>query len=159
MPAYARATAMPDPSHVCGLYHSSRQCQIFNPLSKARDQTHILMDTSLIRFHCTTPGAPTRFCFIIVTIYLFICPPHCYQIGFPKLHHHTPGCWAAFMHLLWLPTAHSISPNSSAPRVPPLEAPFPPLHLSSLSFLPGPFQPRDHHLPIWAQGMGLAIPH
>ena len=26
-----------DPSHVCNLYHSSRQRQILNPLSKARD--------------------------------------------------------------------------------------------------------------------------
>ena len=32
------ATAMPDPSHVCNLHHSSRQHQILNPLSKARDK-------------------------------------------------------------------------------------------------------------------------
>ena len=38
---YATATAMQDPSHVC-----SRQCQIPNLMSEARDQTHILMDTS-----------------------------------------------------------------------------------------------------------------
>jgi len=31
------ATAMPDPSHICDLHHSSWQCQILNPLSKARD--------------------------------------------------------------------------------------------------------------------------
>ena len=37
LPVYARATATPDPSHVCDLHHSSRQCQILNPLSKARD--------------------------------------------------------------------------------------------------------------------------
>ena len=30
-----------DPSHVCDLHHSSRQCQIFKPLSKPRDQTLI----------------------------------------------------------------------------------------------------------------------
>ena len=35
--AYARATATPDPSHVCELHHSSRQCQTLNPLSEARD--------------------------------------------------------------------------------------------------------------------------
>ena len=28
----------------------------FNPLSKARDQTCVLMDTSLIHFHCATMG-------------------------------------------------------------------------------------------------------
>ena len=38
-----------DPSHICSLHHSSRQCQILNPLSEARDQTHILMDTSRVR--------------------------------------------------------------------------------------------------------------
>ena len=47
-PAYARATAMQDPSHVCDLHHSSQQCQIVNPLSKGRDQTHNLMVPSQI---------------------------------------------------------------------------------------------------------------
>ena len=46
--AYATTTAMRDPSHVCDLYHSSQQHQILNPLSKARDQTHILMDASQV---------------------------------------------------------------------------------------------------------------
>ena len=32
------ATAKQDLSHVCNLHHSSWQCQILNPLSKARDQ-------------------------------------------------------------------------------------------------------------------------
>ena len=31
-----------------GLHHSSQQCQILNPLSKARDQTHIFMVTSRV---------------------------------------------------------------------------------------------------------------
>ena len=46
LPAYTTATATPDPSHVWDLHHSSQQHQILNPLSRARDQTHILMDTS-----------------------------------------------------------------------------------------------------------------
>ena len=54
--AYAIAEATPDPSHICNLHHSSWQCQILDPLSKARDLTHILMDTSRIHFHCTTRG-------------------------------------------------------------------------------------------------------
>ena len=37
--AYATATAMPDLSRACDLYHSSWQCRILNLLSKARDQT------------------------------------------------------------------------------------------------------------------------
>ena len=48
LPAYATATAMRDPSHICGLHHSSWQHQILNPLTEARDQTHILMDTSQV---------------------------------------------------------------------------------------------------------------
>ena len=35
--AYATATATPDPSRVCDLHHSSWQCWILNPVSKARD--------------------------------------------------------------------------------------------------------------------------
>ena len=48
LPAYTTATEMSDPTpqpqkcHVCQLHHSSQQCQILNPLSEARDQTHNL---------------------------------------------------------------------------------------------------------------------
>ena len=50
---------MQDPCHVYNLHHhSSQQCWIFNPLSNARDWTHILMDTSQIHFLCTTRGTP-----------------------------------------------------------------------------------------------------
>ena len=52
MPAYTTATATPDPSFVCDLHHSSWQHWILNPLSKARDQTHILTH---IRFVCAEP--------------------------------------------------------------------------------------------------------
>ena len=41
----AYATAMWDPSHICNLCHSSWQHWILKPLSRARYQTHILMDT------------------------------------------------------------------------------------------------------------------
>ena len=51
--AYTTATATQDLSHVWDLYHSSQQRRILNPLSKARDQTSILMDTSQIHFRCT----------------------------------------------------------------------------------------------------------
>ena len=33
---------------VCNLRHGLRQCWILNPLSKARDRTHIPMDTSWV---------------------------------------------------------------------------------------------------------------
>ena len=47
-PAYTTATAMLDPSHVCDLHHSSWQRLIPDPLSKARDGTFLLMDTSRV---------------------------------------------------------------------------------------------------------------
>ena len=48
LPAYTTATAMPDPSRSCNLHHSSQQCWILNPLSKAGDRTCILMDPSRV---------------------------------------------------------------------------------------------------------------
>ena len=33
-------------SHICDLHHSSQQLWVLNPLSKARNRTHVLMDTS-----------------------------------------------------------------------------------------------------------------
>ena len=47
---YTTATAMPEPSCVCNLHHSSWQHRMLNPLSEARDRTCVLMDTSQIRF-------------------------------------------------------------------------------------------------------------
>ena len=49
--AYTTATAMQDLSHVFDLHHRLRQCWILNPLSRARDQTRILMDSIWICFH------------------------------------------------------------------------------------------------------------
>ena len=38
LPTYAKATATGDPSHLCNLHHSSWQCWILNPQSKAKDR-------------------------------------------------------------------------------------------------------------------------
>ena len=46
LPAYASATAMPDPSSNCDLRHSSGQCWILNALSEVEDWTYILMVSS-----------------------------------------------------------------------------------------------------------------
>ena len=56
--AYTTATEMQDLSRVCDLHHSSWQHQILNPLSEARDQIRILMDTSLVRYHWAMMGTP-----------------------------------------------------------------------------------------------------
>ena len=59
--AYTTATATQDLSHILDLYHSSRQCQIPDPLSEARDGTHFLMDTGRVCFPCATVGTPYMF--------------------------------------------------------------------------------------------------
>ena len=46
--AYATATASRDLSQVCDLPHSWWQRPILNPMSKAREQTWILTDTSRV---------------------------------------------------------------------------------------------------------------
>ena len=43
--AYATATLTQDLSRICDLHHSMWQRWILNPLSQARDWTHILPDT------------------------------------------------------------------------------------------------------------------
>ena len=55
--------AVPDPSQVCDLHHSSWQRWVLNPLGKTRDRTCILMDTSQICFHCAMMGTPRLFLF------------------------------------------------------------------------------------------------
>ena len=59
LPDYTTATAAQDPSCICNLHRSSRQCGIHDPLSEDRDRTCILMDAGQIRFRCTTMGTPT----------------------------------------------------------------------------------------------------
>ena len=46
LPAYTTATATQNPSCICKLY--LQQWWILNPPSKARDQTHLLMDTKWV---------------------------------------------------------------------------------------------------------------
>ena len=48
LPGHATATAILHPSCICNLHCSLWQHQILNPLSEARDHTHILMNTMSI---------------------------------------------------------------------------------------------------------------
>ena len=56
VPACTTATAMPDPSCVCSVHHSSQQHQILELLSKASNRTCILMHTSWAGFCWATKG-------------------------------------------------------------------------------------------------------
>ena len=53
LPTYSTATATPDLRLVCNLHNNSQQHRILNPLSRARDQIRILMDT--VRFVTAEP--------------------------------------------------------------------------------------------------------
>ena len=56
LPAYTTATATRDWNCVLNLHHSSWQCRILTPLSKARDGTRVLMDTSWVCYLGATMG-------------------------------------------------------------------------------------------------------
>ena len=56
-----------------GLHHSSGPCLILNPLSKTRDRTHILTDTSWIHFRCTTSGTPLFSIFLHLAFHKLCC--------------------------------------------------------------------------------------
>ena len=77
-----------DPRFVCDLHCSSQQCLIPNPLSEARDQICILMNTSQIHFHCVKTGTPRILLFhmfhFIHFIYIFI---HFKVSAFLSSHH------------------------------------------------------------------------
>ena len=60
----ATVTAMWNPSHVCDVHHSSRQCQILHPPSEARVRTHNLMVPSQIHFRRTMMETPNSLFFI-----------------------------------------------------------------------------------------------
>ena len=65
--AYTTATAVQDPSHVFDLHHSSGQGWILNPLSKARDQTHVLMNTDWVGYHLATMRSPASTLFAMLS--------------------------------------------------------------------------------------------
>ena len=51
LPVYATATATPEPNVSVTYPTAHDNARSFNPLSEARDQTHILMDTSQVHYH------------------------------------------------------------------------------------------------------------
>ena len=68
-----------DLSYIYDLHHNSWQHWILNPLSKARDWTHIFMDTSQVRYHWATAGTPLIVILTCISLfandvkYVFMC--------------------------------------------------------------------------------------
>ena len=67
MLAYTTATATSDPRCIY-LHHSSQQCKVLNPLNKARNWTHILMDTSQAALCLATVGTPILSLFLCMML-------------------------------------------------------------------------------------------
>ena len=61
-----------DPRCVCNLHCNSRQHQMLNALSEARDQTRNLMSPGRIHFHCATRGTPGHGFFVFFFLFLFL---------------------------------------------------------------------------------------
>ena len=59
--AYTTATAKPVPSHICNLYHSLQQCQIFNHVAASEHDTvlnfTVLQVNYLVKKKCSASGA------------------------------------------------------------------------------------------------------
>ena len=106
LPAYATATATPDPSHLSDLHWSLRQRQILNPLSKARDQTQILEDAVWV----LNPLRHNRNSWNISLCSEGLC--RCMQGGrthFSAIYHFSP-----LMHRLESQTSPNPEPNGKA---------------------------------------------
>ena len=61
LPAYTTVTATGNPRCICDLHPSLRQHPILNPLSKARDQSWVLMDTSRVCYCWAVMETPCYF--------------------------------------------------------------------------------------------------
>ena len=85
-------TKSPGPSRICDPHHSSWQHQITDLLSKTRNGTCTLMDTSRICFCCATTGTPSHLPFL---------PSHVNAL----LERGNPITFS----LSWLPTAQLVS--------------------------------------------------
>ena len=68
----AIAASSADLSYVCNLHHSWWQCRILNSLTRAKNWTRVLMDTSQVCFHCTTMGTP-RVHFYLAIMFIRKC--------------------------------------------------------------------------------------
>ena len=78
---HTTATAMQDPSHICGLHCSLHQCQILNPLREVRNRTCIIMDTSWV-LNSLSHSRNSNVCIFISRVFL---GPHPRHMNIPRL--------------------------------------------------------------------------
>ena len=71
--AYVTATATSDPSPICDLHCSSKQCQILNSLSEAGNWTHILLDTSRVLNLLNHNGNAEFYVYLLKGTLLLVC--------------------------------------------------------------------------------------
>ena len=105
----ATATAMPDLRHVCNLHHISHQYQLLNPLSEVRDWSHILVDSSQVRY-CWTKRWASGFlvceslCFLWGNVYSDI--PLNFWLGCLFLWYWAAGSICIFWRLILFQSLH-----------------------------------------------------
>ena len=117
--AYVMVSEMRDPSCIFKLPHSSQQHPIPDPMSEARDRTHILMDTSWISFPLGHNGNSSCWLFLMLTFYI---NPYlnkiylsrqfsCLHVFSPKMNHlgHLTTCKASMESLSCSATLNSIN--------------------------------------------------
>ena len=94
--AFTTATATRDLSRICNLHHSSWQSQILDPLSEARDQTHIPVDTSWVCLRWATMGSPKKNTFLVWLCWVKMMP-HAEALVWTWVHlgarYSSPGSW------------------------------------------------------------------
>ena len=91
----------PDLSHIWELHHSSWHGWILNPLNRARDWTHILMDTSQIYYHWVTMGTPRVFYVFTHSIWLSGKISFPWFVSMLCFFHFTPCSNPQFIYHFW----------------------------------------------------------
>ena len=96
LPAYATATAMPDPSFLCNLHHSPWQGGILNPLSKARDGTRIWLLVGFLAMNHSGNSGNSKKEFktkLQPSFALVPCPVRKFPVWFSPFSVHQEGCY------------------------------------------------------------------
>ena len=95
LPANATVTAIQDLSRVFDLAHSLRKSWILNSLSKARDGSGVLMDTSRVFYYGATTGIDFFFFKLNEFFYIYSCTIAVFVKAWHAEDLETALCWEA----------------------------------------------------------------